>query len=196
MFGTYTSAAVATLKSPHLVPFCGAIEGTAATDNVTWVHFTPSAMGPPPPRVLNFLSKTQQSVSSVSHSLSQKKCPPPFEPPKANDHNSKRGKLADDDHNLHVDTPSKYDADEDYINITSALETSGVANQNIHEWDAEREMIERHSKNFMERVFAPLDGDDGCEMEVFHLCKPQEELDPIAYVVSNWQPGMCVCVCV
>jgi hypothetical protein len=62
------------------VPFHGAIEGTAAsTDSVTWVHLTPSAMGMPPPRVLDFLSKTQQSVSSVSHSLSQKKRSPPFE---------------------------------------------------------------------------------------------------------------------
>ncbi len=106
--------AVAASKPPYLVPFCGTIEGTAATDSVTCVHFTPSAMDPPP--------------SSVSHSSSQKKHPPLIEPPKANDRNGKRGKLADDDDDPHVDTPSKYDADEDYINITFTKETSGVAN--------------------------------------------------------------------
>jgi hypothetical protein len=100
-------------------------------------------MSPPPPRVLDYLSKTQQSVSSVCHLSSQKKHPPPFEPPKANDWNDKRGKIADDDDNPLVDTPSKYDVDEDYINIISTKKNSGIANQSIHEWDAEREMIER-----------------------------------------------------
>ena len=55
------------------------------------------AMGPPPPRVLNFSSKTQQSVSDVSHSSSQKKRPLPFEPPKINVCTCKRVKHADDD---------------------------------------------------------------------------------------------------
>jgi hypothetical protein len=117
---------------PYLVPFCGTNEGTAATDSVTWVHFTPSAMGPPPPRVFDFLSKIQQSASSVSHSSSQMKHPPPFDPPNTNDCTGKRAKNAADDNNLHVDPPSKYNADKDYINITSAKETSGVANQSIH----------------------------------------------------------------
>jgi hypothetical protein len=91
----------------------------------------------------------------VSHSSSQKKRPPPFKPPQANDLTGKRTKHADDDDNLHVDTPSKYDADEDYINITSAKDTSGISNQSIHEWDAEREMVERHRKVFIEKAFAP-----------------------------------------
>ncbi len=90
-------------------------------------------MGPPSPRVLDCLSKTQQSVSSVSHSSSQKKPQPPFEPPKANDHTGKRAKHADDDDNPHFDTPSKYDADEDNILITYDKDTSGVANQSIQE---------------------------------------------------------------
>ncbi len=145
--GTYTSENIVALWPPFLAPICAAIaiEGTAATGSVTCVHFTPStmAMGLPPPRVLDFLSKTQQSVSSVSHLSSQKKRPPPSEPPKANDWNDKRGKIADDDDNSHVDTPSKYDAYEDYISILSTKKNSGVANQSIHEWDAERETIER-----------------------------------------------------
>jgi hypothetical protein len=185
--GTYTYAAVVTLKPSYLAPFCGTIKDTAATDGVTRVHFTPSAMGLPPPRVLDFLSKTQLSVSSESHSSSQKKHLPPFKPPKANDHTGMRAKHAAGDDNLHVDTPSKYDADVDYINITSAKETSGVANQSINELDAEREMIERDRKVIMERAFAPLNGDDGCETEGFHLCRPKEELDLIVYVVSNLQ---------
>ena len=130
-------------------------------------------------------------VSSVSQSSSQKKCPPLFEPPKANvDCTAKRAKTVDDDDNPHIDTPSRYDADEDYINITSAKELPGVAKQSIHEWDAEREMIERHRTVFMERAFAPLDGDAGCEMEGFHLYRPQEELDLIAFGISNWQPSI------
>jgi hypothetical protein len=177
------------LWPPYLTPICCTIEGTAATDSVTYMHFTPSAMGPPSPRVLGFSSKTQQSVASVSHSSSQKKRPPPFELPKANDRNGKKGKNADDDDDPHVDTPSRYDADEDYINITSAKETSDVANQSIHEWDAGRKMIERHRTVFMERL-THLYSDDGCETEGFHLCRPQKELDLIAYIVSNLQPSI------
>jgi hypothetical protein len=126
----------------------------------------------------------------VSHSSSQKKRPPSFEHPTANDSNCKRRKLADDDDNPHVYTPSKNDADKDYIKITSAKETSDIANQSIHEWNAAREMIERHRKVFMERAFAPLDGDGVCKMEVFHLCRFQGELDLIAYAISNWQLGI------
>ncbi len=42
----------------------------------------------------------------------------------------------------------------------------------------------------MERAFASICGDDGCETEVFHLCRPQEELDLIAYGISNWKLGI------
>jgi hypothetical protein len=51
--GTYTPGIVAALLPPYLAHVCTAIEGTAATASVTTVHFTPSAVGPPPPRMFN-----------------------------------------------------------------------------------------------------------------------------------------------
>jgi hypothetical protein len=51
-------------------------------------------------------------------------------------------------------------------------------------------MIERHRAVFKERAFAPQDADDGGDAEGFHLCRPQKELDLIAYIVMNWQTGV------
>jgi hypothetical protein len=51
-------------------------------------------------------------------------------------------------------------------------------------------MIERHRAVFMERAFATPDVDDGGDAKGFHLCRPQRELDLIAYVVMNWQTGI------
>ncbi len=51
-------------------------------------------------------------------------------------------------------------------------------------------MIERHRAVFMERAFATQDGDDGGDAEGFYLCRPQRELDLIAYVLMNWQTGV------
>jgi hypothetical protein len=51
-------------------------------------------------------------------------------------------------------------------------------------------MIERHKAVFMERAFATQDGNDRGNVEGFHLCRPQKELDLIANVVMNWQTGV------
>jgi hypothetical protein len=114
----------------------------------------------------------------VSQSSTPKKHPPPYAPPKANDHAAKRARHDDNDDNNdpHGFTPSKYNANEDYIDVTSAKEDSGVPGQSSLSWDAEREMIERHKAVFMEKAFAPQDGDDGGDAEGFHLCRPQNEL--------------------
>jgi hypothetical protein len=96
----------------------------------------------------------------------------------------------DDDNYPHVFTPSKYNADDNYIDITSVKEDSGVPGQSSLSFDAEREMIERHKAVFMDRVFATQDGNDVGDAEGFHLCRPQKELDLIAYIVMNWQTGV------
>jgi hypothetical protein len=125
----------------------------------------------------------------VSHSSSQKKPQPPFEPPKANDHTGKRAKHADDDDNPHFDTPSKYDADEDNILITYDKDTSGVANQSIQEWKAEREMVERHWKVFMERAFAPPLTTSMAELNPNVLCPMKKSsIDGKRYLDYLWEP--------
>jgi hypothetical protein len=195
VYATYTSAAAVALQPPFLVPFCAAVEGIAATGNVAWVIFTQLAMAPPPPRVLDFSqhsSVTQQSLSSVFQLSTPNKLPPPYAPPKINDCAAKRARHDDNDgdNDPPVFNPSKYNADDDYIDVTSAKEGSGVPGQSSHSFDAEREMIESNKAVFMERAFATQDGDDGGDVEGFHLCRPQKELDLIAYIVMNWQIGI------
>ena len=65
-----------------------------------------------------------------------------------------------------------------------------IPGQSSRLFDAEREMIERHRAVFMERAFATQDGNDRGNVEGFHLCRPQKELDLIANVVMNWQTGV------
>jgi hypothetical protein len=140
---------------------------------------------------------TQQLLSSVSQSSTPKKCPPPYVPPKINDRAAKRAGRDDDDddddNDQHVITWSKYNADDDSIDITSAKEDRGVPGQSSHLFDAEREMIERHRAVFKERTFATPDGDDGGDAEGFYLCRLQSKPDLIAYVVwigrlvSTWR---------
>jgi hypothetical protein len=90
-------------------------------------------MAPPPSRVLDFsqhLSKMQQSLSSVSQSSTPKKPPPPYAPPKINDCTAKRARHDDDDddddNDPHVFTLSKYNADDNYIDITLVFPASPV----------------------------------------------------------------------
>jgi hypothetical protein len=130
----------------------------------------------------------------VSQSSTPKKRPPPYAPPKVNDPVAKRARHDDDnddDNDPHVFTPSKYDADDGYIDITSEKEDIGVPGQSSHSFDAERNVIVRPRAVFMERAFAAPDGDDGGDAEGFHLCRSQSELDHlIAYVVMNWHTGV------
>ena len=130
----------------------------------------------------------------MSQPSTPKKHPPPYGPPKINDRAAKRARHDDDDDDddPQVFTPSKYDADDNYIDITSVKEDSGVPGQSSLSFDAEREMIERHKAVFMDRVFATQDGNDVGDAEGFHLCRPQKELDLIANVVSNWWTGINV----
>jgi hypothetical protein len=196
VYATFTSVATVASQPPFLAPLCAAVEDIAATDSVAWVQFTHLPMAPPPPRVLDFpqhSSKMQQSLSSVSQSSTPKKRSPPYAPPKINDRAAKRARHDDDDdddNDPHVFIPSKYDADDDYIDMTSAKEDSAVPGQSSHSFDADREMIERHRAVFMERAFATPDSDDVGDVEGFHLCRPQRELDLIAYIVMNWQTGV------
>jgi hypothetical protein len=121
--GTYTSVAVAVLKPcPYLAPFCGAIEGTAAPDSVTHLHFTPSGMGWPPPRVFIFVKDTAICVFCVSFIITEE-APTFMGAPQSQQSYRQEGKYDDDDDNLRIDIPSKYDADVDYISITSARRT-------------------------------------------------------------------------
>ncbi len=126
----------------------------------------------------------------MSQPSTPKKHPPPYGPPKINDCAAKwaRHDDDDDDDDPHVFTLSKYNTDDDYIDVTSAKKDSGVPGQASLSFDAEREMTERHKAVFMERASLPL------RMvmmgEMWNLFRAQKELDLIAYVVMNWQTGV------
>ncbi len=132
VYATYTSAAAVALQSPFLEPLHAAIEGIAATDSVAgcnsrnwqWLHHLPGLLD-----FSQHLSKTQHSLSSMSQSPTPKKRPPPCGPPKINDCAAKRARHDDeddDDNDPHVFTPSKFNADDNYKDITFGKEDSGV----------------------------------------------------------------------
>lgn len=74
--------------------------------------------------------------------------------------------------------------DVDFVPVTSTAEEQRVIDQLNPVLLA---MIERHRKIFMDKAFPPV-ADDAADYMLW--CRPQEEVDYIVHVLSNWQEGV------
>lgn len=84
---------------------------------------------------------------------------------------------------------NKNDGNEDFLPTTSAAESPTIDLDNDN--PVLQEMIKKHRSVFMSRAFPPtLAGGTNLTTDIQLWCRPQEELDYIVFVLSNWQPNI------
>ena len=152
------------------------------------------------------------SISTLSHSTKQssgKKCPAkPKSASRTKRHRTTKQQINkkqindddddgdydddDDDDDDNDGTQNKNgnnnDGNEDFVPTTSAAESPTVDLDNDN--PVLQEMIEKHRTVFMSHAFPPALAGGTNLTDIQLWCRPQEELDYIVFVLSNWQPNV------
>lgn len=111
-----------------------------------------------------------------------------------NDDNDEDAEGEGDDNDSHGEHHSRNDPD--FFNTTSGTDHDLPLPED-EDNPLLQEMIEKHRRLFMARAFPPIPVDEGDEdvedkeeKDKGLWCRPQEELDYIVFVLSNWQTGV------
>lgn len=153
-------------------------------------------------------SGSHGSISSLSQSTkpsSGKKRPPPRSKKTRGNKRTKRtsqprhtdaNDMADDDDDDNASADDDKDSngerrsqhEPDFFNTTSGSDHDPPLPED-EDNPLLQEMIEKHRRLFMARAFppVPVDGGDEGDTDTGLWCRPQQELDYIVYVLSNWQ---------
>ena len=213
---TRLSTSSATRSSPRNVGRDASnVRFTASTKSVSCTGSSKSQMtqhAQTPTSLLHrsLRSGSHGSISSLSQSTkpsSGKKRPPPR---KNNTRGNKRTKrtsqprhttaddTTDDDEDKDADADDDKDSngerharnEPDFFNTTSGSNDTPIPEDEDN--PLLREMIDKHRRLFMSRAFPPIpvDGDNEDDADRGLWCRPQQELDYIVFVLSNWQTNV------